>query len=103
MRTFAQECLELRTLQFAPGADLDGRGIDRNIVDPDLIMQMRTCGQAGHPNIGHDLALRDTRTRARVRREAREMRIGRRIAAGMIDDEEVSIFAGSAGEFYRAA
>ena len=61
LQALIQKCAQLAAVQQAAFGHLHGQRIDLGVVDADLVMQMRTGGQAGRAAIGEDLALAHAR------------------------------------------
>lgn len=64
----------------------------------EFVMQVRTGGPSGGPDIADDLALVHPLTDAHLGREAAQVRIERSVAAAMIDGDDIAVTALPSGE-----
>ena len=97
------EILQLLAFELAAGGDFYGRGIDLIVVNPDLVVKVRTCGQAGHPAKGDDFTLGYVFANAGVFGKTGEMTICRRITVAVVNDDQVSVLSSPAFECNFAA
>src|SRR5262245_30232606 len=73
-----------------------------HVADAELVVQVRSRGKTGRPDISDNVPLRDARTLAHVFRHCREMPVPRRVLRLMTEHDEIAVTALAAGDFNNA-